>query len=163
MALLKDELSGIRTNRPTPKLVEDIEAEYAEQMLPIKQIGSISIEAPRNLIITPWDKSATGAVAKAVESAGLGLTAAPQGNVVRISFPPLTEERREELGKLIGKMAEEARIKMRIARDEVNKKVNAEPDEDVKFKNKDKLQKLVDEFNEEVDKLIEAKLVEIKS
>lgn len=160
---LKEELATIRTNRPTPKLIEDIPAIYAEQSLPIKQLGSIAAELPRNLIITPWDKEAATSIAKGIEDAKLGVTSSVQGNVVRVTLPELTDERREELSKIAKKIAEDTRIKMRILRDDVNKKVNGEADEDTKFRNKEKLQKSVDSFNESVDNLIESKISEISN
>ena len=158
---LRDELSNIRTNRPTPRLIEDIPVDYMEQALSVKQLGSIAVEMPRNLVISPWDKNSLQAIAKGIEAAKLGVTVAVQGNVVRTTLPELTDERREELSKIVRKIAEEIRIRMRISRDEVNKKVNSESDEDIKFKGKEKLQKLVDKFNKEVDELVEVKLKEI--
>ena len=112
-------------------------------------------------MISPWDKNSLQAIAKGIEAAKLGVTVAVQGNVVRTTLPELTDERREELSKIVRKIAEEIRIRMRISRDEVNKKVNSESDEDIKFKGKEKLQKLVDKFNKEVDELVEVKLKEI--
>ena len=158
---LKDELSTIRTNRPTPKLIEDIEAVYFEQSMPIKQLGTISVELPRNLVVTPWDKEAINSISKGIEDAKLGFTSSVQGSVVRITLPQLTEERREELRRIAKNIAEQVRIKMRVSRDEINKKVNQEPDEDIKFINKEKLQKLVDNFNNKVDELVDLKLSEI--
>jgi len=158
---LREELSTIRTNRPTPKLIEDIEATYMEQKMPIKQLGTISVEAPRNLVVTPWDKNSLNGIAKGIEEAKLGFASAVQGSVVRVTLPQLTEERRKELDRVIRNIAEQVRIKMRIARDEVNKMVNQEADEDTKFRNKEKLQKLVDEFNKKIDGLIDSKLAEI--
>jgi len=158
---LEDELSTIRTNRPTPKLIEDIEVIYMEQSMLIKQLGSISVEPPMHLVVTPWDKEAINSISKAIEDAKLGFTSAVQGAVVRVTLPQLTEERREELRRIIKRIAEQIRIKMRIARDDVNKKVNQEADKDIKFINKEKLQKLVDSFNKKVDESVDSKLVEI--
>ena len=160
---LKDELSAIRTNRPTPRLIEDIRAEYADESLPIKQLGSIAVDPPRNLLITPWDKNAIPAIAKSIEDAKLGVTASIQGSVVRVTLPELTDERKEELSKIVKKIAEETRIKMRIVRDDANKKVNAEQDENTKFNNKEKLQKSVDAFNGAIDGFVESKLVELNA
>lgn len=158
---LREELSNIRTNRPTPKLIEDIMVNYMEGEVPIKQLGSIAVEIPRNLIITPWDKESVQSIAKGIDNEKLGITVSAQGHIVRVTLPELTDERREELGKIVKKIAEDIRIRMRISRDEVNKKINAETDKDIKFKNKEKLQKSVDAFNKEVDNLVEMKLKEI--
>ncbi len=159
----KDELTSIRTNRPTPKLVDSIKADYAGQILAVNQLGSISIEPPRNIIIAPWSKDAAPSIIKAIEAANIGVSAAQQGNIIRVSLPELTEERRQELVKIVKSMAEQTRIKMRIERDETNKLVNREPDKDQKFKAKEELQKLVDSFNEKVDSLIENKINEISN
>ncbi len=159
---LKDEFSTIRTNRPTPKLIEDIKAEYVEQSLTIKQLGSIGIEHPRSLIVTPWDVESGAQVAKAIEEANLGLSVAVQGNVVRITLPDLTNERRDELSRIVKTTAEKIRIKMRTLREEVHRKVNQEPDNDDKFRGKENLQKIVDNFNGAVDKQVEDKLKEIR-
>ena len=158
---LKDELLTIRTNRPTPKLIEDIQVDYAGQPLPIKQLGSIAIELPRSLLVTPWDKESISTIAKSIENAKLGVTSSVQGSVVRVTLPELTDERKKEMSKIVKKIAEETRIKMRIVRDDANKKVNAEQDENIKFSNKEKLQKSVDAFNSTIDGFILSKLVEL--
>lgn len=158
---LKDEFSTIRTNRPTGKLVENIPVNYNETTLPIKQLGSISIEVPRDIVITPWDKEVTTNIAKGINEANLGVSVAVQGLAVRVTLPELTSERREELGRIVRKTAEEIRIKMRTLRDDVHKKVNVLSDEDEKFRMKDQLQKAVDKFNSDVEKAVETKLQEI--
>ena len=157
----KDELSSVRTNRPTPKLVDSIKAEYAGQFLAVNQLGSISVEPPRSIIVTPWSTDSAPSIVKAIEAANIGVSAVQQGNIVRITLPELTEERRQELIKLVRKMAEETRIRMRIERDEVNKTINQEVDKNEKFRAKEALQKLVDKFNQEVDEVINAKIQEI--
>ncbi|MDP2650563.1 MAG: ribosome-recycling factor [bacterium] len=160
---LKDELSSVRTNRPTPKLVDSIKAEYAGQFLAVNQLGSISVEPPRSIIVTPWSTDSAPSIVKAIEAANIGVSAAQQGNVVRITLPELTEERRQELIKLVRKMAEETRIRMRIDRDEVNKIINQEADKNEKFRAKEALQKLVDKFNQEVDEVVDTKIQEISA
>ena len=160
---LKDELSSVRTNRPTPKLVDSIKAEYAGQFLAVNQLGSISVEPPRSIIVTPWSTDSAPSIVKAIEAANIGVSAAQQGNVVRITLPELTEERRQELIKLVRKMAEETRIRMRIERDEVNKIINQEADKNEKFRAKEALQKLVDKFNQEVDEVVDTKIQEISA
>ncbi len=158
---MKEELSAIRTNRPTPRIIEDIEASYFDESLPIKQLGTISVELPNNLVVTPWDKGVINSIAKAIEDAKLGFTASVAGTVVRVTLPQLTDERRKELDRIVRNIAEQTRIKMRVARDEVNKQINQEADEDTKFRNKERLQKLVDSFNSKLDGSVESKLGEI--
>lgn len=160
---LKEELSSFRTNRPTPKLVENIKVPYMNQILLVKQLGSISVEPPRDLIVSVWDKNSLSVVAKTIESENLGLSVSPQGNVIRIRLPELTEERRRELEKLIRSSVEDARIKMRVERDAANKSINTEGDKDVKFRSKEEMQKLVDKFNETIEMMLKDKLNEIMS
>ncbi|PJC65478.1 MAG: ribosome recycling factor [Candidatus Colwellbacteria bacterium CG_4_9_14_0_2_um_filter_50_12] len=160
---LKEELTSFRTNRPSPKLIENIKVDFLGQSLIIKQLGSITIEPPRDLVISVWDKNALPAVVKAIESGNLGLGVSPQGATIRVRTPELTEERRRELEKLIRAAAESTRIKMRVERDAANKIINAEIDKDVKFRAKEKLQKLVDKFNEVVETALKDKLRDIAS
>lgn len=161
IAELKEEFMTLRTNRPTPKLIENIQVNYMEQPLPIVQLGSIGIELPRNLIITPWDKESSTSIAKAIDNSNLGVSVAVQGLVIRVTLPELTSERREELARIVKTTTEQTRIKMRTLRDDVNKKVSAEADEDKKFRMKDELQKVVDKFNKGIDEMVETKLQEI--
>ncbi len=160
---LKEELSSFRTNRPSPKLVEGIKVDYLGQLLTIKQMGSIALEPPRDLVISVWDKNALPAVAKAIESENLGLGVSPQGNTIRVRTPELTEERRREIEKLVRASVEETRIKMRMERDAVNKSINSEIDKDLKFRAKEDLQKLVDKFNDAIENALKDKLRDIAS
>jgi ribosome recycling factor len=157
---LAEELATIRTNRPTPKLIENIKVDYFGQEMPIKQVGTILVEAPRDLVVTAWDKNMIAIIAKAIEKENLGLSVAVQGNSVRVTLPELTVERREELRKIARTTAEEARIRMRQQREEYQKKIK-ELDEDEKFRGKEALQKKVDAFNQSVMELIEKKDKEI--
>lgn len=158
---LKEEFMTLRTNRPTPKLIENIQVNYMEQSMPIIQLGSIGIELPKSLIVTPWDNESSASIAKAIEGANLGVSVAVQGAIIRVTLPDLTSERREELGKIVKTTTEQIRIKMRTLRDDVNKKVSAEADEDLKFRMKDELQKTVDKFNKGIDDIVETKLQEL--
>ncbi|MGC9610915.1 MAG: ribosome recycling factor [Minisyncoccia bacterium] len=163
---LKKALSGVRTNRPNAALVDDIRVNYYDQITPIKQLGTISIQPPREISIQVWDKGAVAAVAKAIESSTLNLSANIDGQIIRIFLPALSEERREELIKYIKKMTEEHRIRLRHLRDEANKKIQTafdanELNEDQKFKTKEQVQKEVDKLNEEIEKLLTNKEKEI--
>lgn len=163
---LKKALSGVRTTRPNSALVEDIKVNYYDQITPIKQLGTISIQPPREISIQVWDKGATTAVAKAIESSTLSLSAAIDGQTIRIFLPALSEERREELIKYIKKVTEEHRIQLRHLRDETNKKIQSafddkELDEDQKFKSKEQVQKEMDKINGDIEKLLEGKIKEI--
>lgn len=163
----KEQLAGIRGGRPNAKLVEDITVDYFDQKLNIKQLGSINILPPREIQISVWDKNAAAAVLKAIESSNLNAGSNLEGNLIRISLPPLSGERRQELIKIVKKEAEEARIKIRSVRDEINKEISRqleekEISEDQKFKLKEKVQQNVDKVNEEIEKILENKIKEIE-
>ena len=157
----KEEISGIRANRPTPKLVENIVVDYFGQKMSIKQLGSITIVLPREINVSLWDKNSVTSVAKAIETSGLGLSANIDGNVIRLNLPVMTDERRQEFIKLVKSIAENSRIKIRSLRDDFNKKAKALADEDEKFKNLKKIQEAVDKRNKEIEISLENKVKEI--
>lgn len=163
---LRDEFGQIRSNRPSVELVENIRVNCYNQWLSIKQLASLSILPPRGIQISVWDKNVVGAVAKAIEEAKIGFSTSVDGNIVRATLSPLGDERRAELTKLAKKTAEEARIKVRNRRDESIKKIKLDEGEgllteDQAFRIKEEIQKEVDKFNDEIEKLLEAKLKEI--
>lgn len=163
---LRQQLMMMRSNRPSPRLVEDISVECYGQKMTIKQVGAISILPPAQIQISVWDKAVVGAVVKAIETSNLNVSANTEGNLIRINLPPLSDERRNELVKVVKREIEDAKIKMRAARDEIIKKLNKDFEdskitEDQKFKLKDEIQKLVDKNNDEVEKLLEQKIKEL--
>jgi len=162
---LKDEVASVRGSRPTPALVEDIAVEYYGQKVPVKQMGSIGVVPPREIQISVWDMSAVSVVAKAV-SEKLNVQAAPDGNTIHVNLPSLTQERKDELIKMVRGKIEEARIKSRTIRDEVKKKVadmekTGEVTEDDRFKINEQMQKAIDDFNKDLDAMLEKKTNEI--
>jgi ribosome recycling factor len=164
---LKNELAGLRVGRATPALVENILVDYYNNKIPIKQLASISAPEPRLLIIEPWDKSALGSIEKALLSSSLGLNPVVDKNLIRINIPQLTEERRNDLIKIVSAKLEEAKIKCRNSRDDMMKEIsdlfNAKKiTEDEKFKLKEKIQNNVIEANKNLESLVEAKEKEIK-
>lgn len=165
----KSEIQGLRANRPSPALVENIKVNcYDNQVLTIKQLGSISVTPPREINIQLWDKSVVVNAVKAVESSELGLAAKADGNIIRIHLPELTQERRQELAKRVKQIAEQCRIQLRHFRDEANKFVQTvfdrkEITEDRKFKLKEDVQKEVDKTNENIEKILDDKISEINS
>jgi len=167
-AHLKQELAGIRSNRPTPELLENIKVNLYEQTMTIQQLGSIMIRPPRELIVQPWDKSAMPAIMKGIEDAKLGVSVSNDDTSIIVSIPSLTSERKEQLSKLIKKTAEETRIAVRSIRDERNKEIKAaesakELTEDQAFKLKEDVQKLVNEVNGEIESIVEKKLIELEN
>ena len=162
VTFVKNEFSKIRTNRPTTRLVEHIKVSYMDTETQLIHIATLSISPPRDIIVSPWDKGAIPAITKAIEEAGVGLGISADSAGVRLTMPELIGERKQELIKLIKTIAEENRIKMRAERNKTVKELDSLP-EDQKFKGKNNLQKLVDDFNERVDNLVEEKIVEIES
>jgi len=163
----KEELAGIRTGRASTGLVENIKVDYYGSELPIKQLATISIPEPSVILIQSWDKSAVKLIEKALIEANLGANPQTEGNVIRLNLPPMTEERRKEVVKLIHKFAEEARIAVRnVRRDDKEKieklKKEGVSEDEVK-KALDRLQKLTDKYIEEINNLTESKEKEILS
>lgn len=177
---LKNEFQTLRSGRPSPRIVEDIKVEIYGQQMPVKALGSISVIPPREIQISVWDKASVTSVAKAIENSSLNLTANTDGNLIRINLPQLTDERKKELEKVVRRITEETRIKIRGARDEANKDIKAEEtptpksrgsdrsagkdkklSEDTAFKQKEEVQKLVDKINKEIEYLLEKKIREI--
>ena len=129
--------------------------------MPLKHLASINIEPPRGLVVNVWDANATSAVVKAINDAKLGVSVSEQGKMIRVKLPELTQERKQELTKIVKGMSEDIRIRMRNERDEIQKVIKEDKDEDVVFKNKERLQGLVDAFNKEVEDLTARKAAEI--
>lgn len=163
---LRNEFQTIRGSRPSPRMVEDIPVDYYGQSTPIKHLGSISVVPPREINISIWDREAVNPAAKAIENSNLRVTANVDGNTIRINLPALTDERKKELEKVVRKMTEETRIRVRSGRDEVNKEIKRQEDakflsEDAAFKKREEAQKIVDKINSEIENLLSGKLREI--
>jgi len=163
---LKQDFAEIRGNRPSPDMVQNIAITLYEQRLTIRELGSLSVLPPRTIQIALWDKNAVAPVVKAIEAAHLGLTASSDGNVVRATLSSLGDERREELAKLVKKMAEGARIQIRGRRDDAMKRIrdgenNKELTKDDAFRAKEKIQKAVDKANGDVESAVEYKIAEL--
>ncbi len=160
------ELSTIRTGRATTALLEGIKVDYYGTMTPLNQIASISIPDPRLLVIQPWEKKMITEIAKAIQRSDLGLNPLTDANVVRLPIPPLTEERRKELVKIVKRIAEEGKIAVRNIRRDANEKFKqAEKDkeisEDESRKAQENVQELTDKFIEQIDELFNKKEKEV--
>ncbi len=160
------EAAKLRTGRAHPSLVEDIMVDYYGSRTPIRQIASVTVPEPRTLVIQPWDQSGLQAVAEAIRSSDLGLNPADDGRLIRLSLPPLTEDRRKELVKALNSRAEDARVSVRSIREEVWKEIQSlekegRIGEDEKFSGKDDLQKEVDRWNAELETVRKRKEEEI--
>ena len=167
ISVLKDELAGVRTGRATPALLSRIVVDYYGTPVPIQQLASFSVPEPRTLMIQPYDKNAISSMEKAIMSSDLGITPGNDGNVIRLSFPPLTEERRKELIKVVHHRGEEARVAVRNirrhSREELEKleREGAISEDDLVRSEKD-LQKVTDKHVAEVDEVVAHKEVELR-
>lgn len=163
----KIELSSLRVGRASPALIENILVDYYDAKTPIKQLASISAPEPRMLVIEPWDKNTLSPIEKAILASDLSLSPIVDKNLIRINIPPLTEERRNSLIKILGSKLEEAKIKTKGARDKVIKETNdlfeyKKITEDEKFKAKEEVQKLVDVAGRNLEQVLKLKEEEIK-
>jgi len=163
---LNQEFKKMRTGRASVSILEGIKAECYGTQMRLNQISSISIPESRLLSIQPWDQSIIGNIEKSILKSGLGLTPVNDGKLIRISIPPLTEERRKELAKMAKKMAEESKVSIRNQRREANEmlkelKKESEISEDEMYKYQDKVQKITDEFIEKIDDIRKEKEQEI--
>jgi ribosome recycling factor len=158
VAHLKEDLGGIRTGRATPALLNRVAVEYYGTPVPLQQLASMSVPEPRTLVVQPFDKTAIGSIEKAILSSDLGITPSNDGNLIRLSFPPLTEERRRQLVKQVHARAEDGRVAVRNVRrhhkDEVEKleKEHEISEDDLKRAEKE-LQRHTDQFVAEIDEI----------
>lgn len=164
----KSEAAAIRTGRASSALVEDVVVDYMGSKLHIKELASITAPEARVLMIQPWDKQAIPLIEKAIRDSNLGLNPSSDSNAVRLTIPPLTEERRKEYTKLLHQKIEEARIRVRQIREDILKKVQAEvraktAREDDDRKAKEELQKIIDELNKKFEELTKKKEQELMS
>ena len=159
----KHELSGIRSGKATPQLMDVVRVEAYGAHVPLTQVAMVSAPEPRLITVQPFDKANTQAIEKAIRESDLGLNPMTQGNLIRVPLPALTEERRKELVKVIHKLAEEGRVAVRHARgDAMNKvkKLSGLPKDDVARAEKE-IQKFTDEHIKQIDALIQHKEQEL--
>jgi ribosome recycling factor len=162
----EEEIKTIRSSRASPELVENLQVECFGQKFLLRQLGQISIPEPRQILISPWDSSYIEPIAKAIEKSGLGITPTVNGNSIRITLPPVTEEFKKNLLRILSQKKEAAKKKIREARTDAWDKIQdafleGKISEDQKYKGKDELQDLVEEFNEKIEEIAERKEKEI--
>jgi ribosome recycling factor len=167
ISVLKDELAGVRTGRATPALLQRVVVDYYGTPVPIQQLASFSVPEPRTLVISPFDRNAIAAMEKAIMGSDLGITPGNDGTVIRLSFPPLTEERRKELIKLVHHRGEEGRVAVRnIRRHSKEELERLERDggisEDDLARSEKELQKLTDKHISDIDEVVAHKDAELK-
>lgn len=166
---LQTELTKIRTGRAHPSLLDQIQVDYYGAATPINQVANVTVEDSRTLVVTPWEKDMVAKVEKAIMGSDLGLNPATAGTVIRIPMPPLTEERRKDLVKVVRHEAEQARVAVRNIRRDANSDFkdllkDKEISEDEERKAEDNIQKLTDSHVVRIDKVLadkEAELMEV--
>lgn len=157
------EVSGIRTGKATPSLLDTVRVEAYGQHMALNQVASVAAPEPRLLTVTPWDKNLANAIQKAIQASDLGLNPAHDGTIIRVPVPALTQERRKELVKVVHKLAEEGKVAIRHARTDANnkaKKAEHVSEDDKRHAEKD-VQKLHDDAIKQIDVLVKAKETEI--
>ncbi|HEU4950063.1 MAG TPA: ribosome recycling factor [Candidatus Deferrimicrobiaceae bacterium] len=162
----RKELGKVRTGRASFSLLDGVKVDYYGTPTPLQQVGTLSVPESRLITVTPWDTKMIGPIEKAIQGSGLGLNPASDGKVVRIPIPPLTEERRKELAKMVRKMAEDARIAVRNVRREAIEKLKdrekkKEISEDVVKRGQERIQKETDAHVKKVDEILKSKEQEI--
>jgi ribosome recycling factor len=164
--LLAREFSGVRTGRANTALLDAVRVEAYGAQTPINQMASLSVPDPKTLVIQPWDTSQIPVIEKAILKSELGLTPSNDGKVIRLSMPTLTEERRKQLAKTVGKLAEEARVAIRNIRRDANDRLKAlakdkKVSQDEERRGHEQIQKITDKFIAKVDELTKKKEQEI--
>lgn len=159
---LKHELAKLRTGRAHPSLLEHITVDYYGSQVPINQVANVTAEDARTLAISPWEKSMVGPIEKAIMTSDLGLNPATTGTLIRVPMPPLTEERRREMVKVVKHEGENAKVAIRNIRRDANAEVKAllkdkKISQDDERKAEEDIQKLTDRYIAEVDKVVQAK------
>jgi ribosome recycling factor len=168
VASVTREFAEVRGGRAIPALVEHVMVEYYGAPVPLKQLAAITAPEPTLLVIQPWDAKVAPEIERAIQKASLGITPVVDGKLVRLPIPALTGERRDELTKLIHKMAEEARVGIRTIRRDANEvakklKTDKQISEDEAFKAQERIQQLTDQHIDEINRLVKAKESELRS
>lgn len=166
VSFTQEELSSLRTGRANPKLLDRVTVDYYGTQVPLNQLASFSVPEPRLLVIQPFDRNAVAAMEKAIMSSDLGLTPSNDGNVIRLSFPPLTEERRKELTKMARDRVEEGRVSVRNVRRHAKEQLerlehdHTISEDDLRRAEKE-LQRITDHYVGEIDRVLEHKEKEL--
>lgn len=166
LKVLESEYGAIRAGRANPQILDRVTVDYYGTPTPVNQLASVSVSEARVLTIQPWDKSVLKPIEKAIQVSDIGINPMNDGVVIRLTFPPLTEDRRKELGKEVQKIGENAKVAIRsIRRDAIEKlkamKKNSEITEDDQKDGEKKIQKITDDFIADVEKMAQAKEKEI--
>jgi len=166
VAATQHEFTTVRTGRASASVLDRVSVDYYGTPTPVNQVANITSPEPQLLVVHPWDKSVVDGVLKAIQAADLGLNPSTDGTVIRLPFPPLNEERRLELAKVVRRMAEEGRVAVRNIRRDANEHLKAEEknheiSRDEWERAQERVQKLTDSYVKEIDELLERKEKEI--
>ena len=162
----KVELSKIRTGRAHPGILDQVQVEYYGSLVPISQVANVTLQDARTISVQPWEKGMGAKIEKAIRESDLGLNPSSQGDLIRVPMPPLTEERRKELTKVVKSAGEDTKIAVRNLRRDANEHAkrllkDKEITEDDDRRSQDEIQKLTDKTIAEIDKLVQAKEAEV--
>lgn len=162
ISVMKEELATIRAGRANPNMLDRVMVDYYGTMTPIKQMAGVSAPEPRTILVQPWDKTAIGSIEKAILTSDLGFNPTNDGASIRINIPQLTEERRKDLIKVVGKVGEQAKVALRNERREANEIIKkmekaSELTEDDSKKAQDEVQKITDGHTKTIDELVAKK------
>lgn len=160
------ELSQVRTGKASPKLLEGIKVDYYGVSTPLKQVASINVPDPKQLIVQPWEKNLIGEIVKAIQKADLGLNPIAEAGMIRVPVPPLNEERRRDMVRLVKKLGEDGKIAIRNIRREANERLkqaknDAQITEDDLEKGHKKIQDFTDKFIGQMEEILKAKELEV--
>ena len=166
IAVLTNDLKRVRTGRASLSLLDSIRADYYGTQTPLNQMATMAVPESRLITILPWDVSAIKEIEKAIMKSDLGLTPSNDGKIIRISIPPLTEERRKDLGKVVHKICEDSKVAIRNIRRDSNDllkgmKKDGDVSEDDAFKGQDQVQLITDEYIKNIDNIFKEKEKEI--
>ncbi len=163
---MRREFAGVRTGKATPNLLDTVRVDAYGSKVPLNQVATVNTPEPRLIVIQPWDKSLIGDIERGIQTADLGLNPSNDGTVIRVPIPPLSEERRKDMVRLLHKMAEEGKISVRHARQEANKEIKQrekdhEISEDDAHRQLDEVQRITDEFIGRIDEMMAKKEAEV--
>ncbi|HVP39501.1 MAG TPA: ribosome recycling factor [Candidatus Saccharimonadales bacterium] len=162
----RHELSGLRTSKASPALLDTVRVDYYGTSMPVHQLAQVGAPEPRLLLVTPYDKSALKAIASAIRASELGLNPQDDGNIIRVPIPVLSEERRREMVKLVARLVEEGRVRIRQVRRDANERLkklekDGHVSEDEIKRIQDQVQKLTDGYIKNLDDLLAKKQAEV--
>lgn len=163
---MRREFASVRTGKASAALLDTVRVDAYGSKMPLNQVATINTPEARLIVVQPWDKGLMGEIERAIQSASLGLNPSNDGNVIRVPIPPLSQERRQDMVRLLHKMAEEGKISVRHARQEANKEIKElehdhEISEDESRRQQEQVQKITDEYVAKIDELMKAKEAEV--